>query len=88
MDAYETPIPSPQPVPAGPAGHPAPSDPDAVVAAHASRILDHLAGIALVDGDDPAITLVVLCDVATAVETIVSGTTAQARRTGSTPERR
>ncbi|MFI6588360.1 hypothetical protein [Embleya sp. NPDC050493] len=85
-DPYETPIllaeaPDPEPAsatPAGPAGNSAAPDPDAVVAAHASRILDHLAGIALVDGDDPDVTLAVLRDVATAVETIVAGTTAHA----------
>lgn len=91
LDAYETPIPAaeaaaPEPTPdtappARPAEHAAPPDPDAVVAAHASRILDHLAAIALVDGDDPATTLAVLGDVATAVETIRAGAAAHARRT-------
>ncbi|MFE3206299.1 hypothetical protein [Embleya sp. NPDC059237] len=97
LDAYETPIPTaeatPEPIPdtappAGPVEHPAPPDPDAVVAAHASRILDHLAGIALVDGDDPATTLAVLRDVATAVETIRAGAAAHARRTRPAQEQR
>ncbi|MFE5331315.1 hypothetical protein ACFRCG_33495 [Embleya sp. NPDC056575] len=93
LDAYETPIPAaeaaasePTPdmaLPGGPAERPSPN-PDAVVAAHASRILDHLAGIALVDGGDPAVTLVVLGDVATAVETIQAGA-AHARRTRPAP---
>ncbi|MFE5331305.1 hypothetical protein ACFRCG_33445 [Embleya sp. NPDC056575] len=76
----------PQPAPgAGPATPAGPAQqstsPDATVAARASRILDRVVAIAPVDGDDPTVTLGVLRDVATAVDTIVASTTAHARRT-------
>ncbi|MFE2954185.1 hypothetical protein ACFXHK_45115, partial [Embleya sp. NPDC059267] len=66
LDAYE-----PAPVTSAEVASPLPL----TVAGHASRILDHLAAIALDPDADPAATLAILRDTAIALDTVITSTT-------------